>query len=101
MDRCPESPVRLPHSPDPAETFQVIPFQDPVSSESPGDMLAGLCSCLLGVCGCVTGLDLCAITPKLCNLLAGLCGSLYTSGVPPRQDHSSLADQVWHHRDRS
>ena len=95
LDRSPSNPpVRLPHSPKPFDNVELIPSKSAALNDSKEDILPGLCSCLFGLCGCVTGLELCALLPKLCTLLAGLCGSLSNSGVPPRQDHSPLMDQV-------
>ena len=96
------SPVRLPHSPQPADNFPLIPSKSAamlVSSnnnqpDSKDDILPALCSCLFGLCGCVTGLELCGIVPKICSLLAGLCGSLFHLGASPRQNYSSVTDQV-------
>ena len=99
VTRC-GSPVRLPHSPKPADNFQLIPSASMVvpsnntQPDSKDDILPALCSCLFGLCGCATGLDLCAIGPKLCSLLAGLCGSLFHLGASPRQNHSSVTHQV-------
>ena len=96
------SPVRLPHSPKPADNFPLIPSKSPamfVSSDNnqpdtKDDIMPALCSCLFGLCGCITGLELCAIVPKICSLLAGLCGSLFHLGDSPRQNYSSVTDQV-------
>ena len=95
------SPVRLPHSPKPADNFPLIPSKAPAmtvsSNNNPAaskDVLPALCSCLFGLCGCVTGLEFCAFVPKICSLLAGLCGSLFNLGAAPRQNYSSVTDQV-------
>ena len=101
VTRC-GSPVRLPHSPKPADNFQLIPSKAPAlivssnndQSDSSKDILPTLCSCLFGLCGCATGLDFCAFVPKICSLLAGLCGSLFNLGASPRQNYSSVTDQV-------
>ena len=98
--RC-GSPVRLPHSPKPADNFPLIPSKAPAmtvsSNNNPAaskDVLPALCSCLFGLCGCVTGLEFCAFVPKICSLLAGLCGSLFNLGASPCQNYSSVTDQV-------
>ena len=102
VTRC-GSPVRLrlPHSPKPADNYQLIPSKAPamiVSSNNnqtdTKDILPTLCSCLFGLFGCATGLEFCAFVPKICNLLAGLCGSLFNLGASPRQNYSSVTDQV-------
>merc|ERR1712154_231244 len=72
------SPVRLPHSPKPADNFQLIPSKSPamfVSSDNnqpdtKDDIMPALCSCLFG-----------------------LCGSLFHLGDSPRQNYSSVTDQ--------